>query len=337
MTRLKLALKFIFYPLPIHFLLFVYFYKDPFKVLYHYDAYYQPEDTFYFSMCYDRITTHTFIQNYPAHKYDSYIFGSSRSGFFDVNTWGKHVGSDHYYNFSTAMESLYGVERKFQMLKDRKIPIKNALIALDDEILGVVANQSGHLLIKDPLITGESRFAFQAQFFKDFFEKDFIIPYLHMLFSPHPYAYALTDPIFMPHTMRYDVNTNEYVMDEADNKLRTDSIKYYETRKNIFYKRDTTTLHYAKPAIGVVQKSLLVNIKEILSQDNASYRIVINPLYDQLKMDTTDIKTLREIFGAQNVFDFSGINDITNNEYNYYEASHYRPRVADWMMNVIYK
>ncbi len=75
----------------------------------------------------------------------------------------------------------------------------------------------------------------------------------------------------------------------------------------------------------------------MLNEDHAQYKIILSPLYSQVKLNEKDIKALCDIFGKENVFDFSGINDITNNMYNYYESYHYRPEVAKLMMDSIYR
>lgn len=66
------------------------------------------------------------------------------------------------------------------------------------------------------------------------------------------------------------------------------------------------------------------------------YKVVINPLYDQNKINSRDLATLKDIFGSDNVYDFSGVNWITSDYHNYYEESHYRPHVAKWILGKIY-
>ena len=79
-----------------------------------------------------------------------------------------------------------------------------------------------------------------------------------------------------------------------------------------------------------------MNIKRILDEDHTNYRILINPLYDQMKLDTNDMKVIVRVFGKENVFDFSGVNDITDDRRNFYEISHYRPQVAARMLDTAY-
>ena len=128
---------------------------------------------------------------------------------------------------------------------------------------------------------------------------------------------------------------NELYLEGIEQAIASNSDSFYKVRGPMFYKRDTT-LQYSKPAIGQQQMKMLANIKQILAANHASYKFVINPLYDQKKLNPGDLTYLKELFGADNVFDFSGINEFTQDYHNYYETSHYRPLVADKIMDSIY-
>lgn len=56
-------------------------------------------------------------------------------------------------------------------------------------------------------------------------------------------------------------------------------------------------------------------------KNNTSYKIVISPEFNQTNLDKTDVKKLEDIFGAANVFDYTGINKYTNDWHNYYEKA----------------
>ena len=103
-----------------------------------------------------------------------------------------------------------------------------------------------------------------------------------------------------------------------------------------FYYRDSIQ-KYSPKVIGESQYRMLKEISEIFKKHKTKYKIIISPLYDQLKFNKSDVRILQMLFGDENVFDFSGINFITNDYHNYYENSHYRPHVADYIMKVIYK
>ena len=66
----------------------------------------------------------------------------------------------------------------------------------------------------------------------------------------------------------------------------------------------------------------------ILQKHNVNYRIIISPLYEQIKLNPTDVNVLNELFGKNYVYDFSGKNELTEPVGNYYENSHYRSFIA---------
>lgn len=90
------------------------------------------------------------------------------------------------------------------------------------------------------------------------------------------------------------------------------------------------------PVIVIKQRKMLEEMMQTFKKHHTDYKIVINPLFDQIKLNPRDLDILREIFGKENVFDFSGTNEITVDCYNYYEDSHYRPHIARNILKRIY-
>ena len=82
---------------------------------------------------------------------------------------------------------------------------------------------------------------------------------------------------------------------------------------------------------------MLQQIATILKKRHCSYKIVLSPIYNQLKLANTDMAYIKQLFGSENIYDFSGINAITNNYTNYYEDSHYRHKVARQILDSIYR
>lgn len=48
------------------------------------------------------------------------------------------------------------------------------------------------------------------------------------------------------------------------------------------------------------------------------------------------LSTLQTLFGKEKVYDYSGINELTDPIGNFYESSHYRPHVARQIMQEVY-
>lgn len=331
----KLLFKLLLISLPFLFIAGVYLYFDPFRVLYHYKAFYQPYDSIYFQLDDDYISTQTLLQNYSTSHYDSYIFGGSRSDFYAVDEWKKHISSTNCYHYSSAYESLYGVEKKMLLIKQKGYDFNNALVILDHDLMSEVKNQFGPLTLKHPALSGQSEFGFQTEFFKYFLDKDFLFAYIDLKFSGHLKKYMTDEKVFSFEKFRYDQVANEFKHIAVEEEWLADSQQFYTRRTNVFYDRPSA-VQYGKPVIGPTQEEMLRNMKAVMADKKTSYKIVVNPLYDQLQLDPADLAKLQEIFGKENIFDFSGRNAITDNKFNYYETSHYRPRVANYVMNVIY-
>lgn len=335
---IKFIIKLFFFCLPVVLILSFYMATDPFKVLYHYDTYFDfaSGNKPYVGLDKDYISTETFLNNYPKYRYDSFIFGSSRSRFYYVKDWQKHISSKKCFHFDAAAESLYGIHAKINYLNQKKIPIKNVLIILDSDLLAVTDNSQGHLFLKHPQLSGQNWLLFQMEFIKAFFNRGFLTEYINFRLS-NKIKKSIMDGGYLDNTpVEYDLAANEVYLNYYENKIKKNPSDYYLDGKARFYKRSNVFSSYA-PTIEDSQKRLLEEIYEILSNSKIDYRIVISPLYNQIKFNVEDFNYLSELFGSKNVYDFSGNNNITTNIMNYYDWSHYRPHVAKYILDVIYK
>jgi len=320
---------------PVFLLIVFYVVSDPFKVIRSYQQYYRSGGPNYVFLNKDYVSTETFIRNYPRYKYDSFIFGNSRSIFYLVEDWRLHINSDRCFHFDASGESLYGIVRKFEFLRKRGVIIKNALIIMDAQLLSETTNSSGHLFIKHPALSGQSRWAFQRYFFQAFISKGFFVSYAALKFSPRNKPHIDPD-VMETRPIDYDSMKNEITFSYYENMIARNPDEYYRPRINQFKKRDPLPA-VSPPMIGNNQRELLMEISEILRRDEADYRLVISPLYDQINLNPSDELYLCELFGRDKVFNFSGINEITKDYTNYYDYSHYRPHVTRTIMKIIYE
>jgi hypothetical protein len=324
----------------IPFLVFVslYFYLDPFKIVRHYDSFYQSGRPNYITLNKDYVSTENWINHQQQYAYDSYIFGNSRSMFYEIGTWKKYIRTDSEkcYHFDASAESIFGIAKKLSFLSERNMKIKNALFVIDAGALNKADNSGGHIFMKDPRISGESRIGFQVEFLKDFFDFDFLRALIDFKLTGKVKDYMRKDFLLDDRPFYYDYVTNEVRMDYFEDLIKKDTGAYYGPRNGIFFTRDMSVQKVYDPVIHPKQLALLDTIKRILQDHQTNYKIVISPLYDQKKLNPADLQILQEVFGKENVFDFSGINDFTRTKYNYYETSHYRPFIADEIMRKVY-
>jgi hypothetical protein len=281
--------------------------------------------------------TKTFIEHKDSIQYNTFVFGNSRSQAFKDSSLIKHFGlTAKPFHFDSDSESLYGIYKKLEFLSLNKANLTNVLIALDASILKITTARNTYNYINPPEFNDVSKFKFYSEFIKTSCNPKFIT--------------AITDFSIFKTERRYmkkyiltakNIDTyNRYSLDcryGNEIELKQDSILYYKTMfsKKAFIARE----NYKRDSIKLTDKhiDLLQKIASILNQQNTKYRIIISPLYNQTALQK-DIKNLiKSTFKPNTVFDFSGENKFTNSIGNYYEWSHYKPFVAEQLLNSINK
>ncbi len=317
--------------LPIWLLLAGYIVFDPFKVLRDYEDFSYPKVL----PNRDYISTEMFLQNYQKYSYNSFIFGSSRTLAFSPESWARHLpeGSSPYV-FDASGESIYGINKKIKLIDQLGVKIENALIILClDVSFQRSANHEGHLYIKHPEVSKENPLIFHQTFLKAYSNPSFLMSY---------YDYQITKE-FKPYMLEYLENrnisydriSNKMIIEDQNQELALNEEAYYKNRDAVFYQRNETQFIDTVRQINATHEKLLTEIRNILDAHQAQYKVIISPLFDQIKFNPVDLKILENFFG-ENLYDFSGKNNITDEKTNYYESSHYRPIVGDSILRFIY-
>lgn len=303
----------------------LYLILDPFKVMYHYEAFYPTHSRLPNPLNRDYISTTIFDNRYKTEKYDSFIFGNSRSEFFEISDWKQHIPrQSSCYHFVAAGETLFGMYKKFQYVDKKGVIMKNAIIVLDNSLLSYDRSKPGSLFIISPQLVDYSNWLdFQATFLKAAFSPKFIAMFIESKFSDRYTLYRT-----------HDLITNEFYFFENERLIKEN--KYYTPeRMSVFYTRAKIP-SYSPPAIKASQARFLTEMAAILKKHRTQYKIIINPLYNQIKISRKDLDFIKRTFGEKNVSDYSGINKFTEDYRNYYEDSHFRPVVARQIMSEIY-
>jgi hypothetical protein len=303
---------------------------DPFRVLNKYEEY----NNSIVSYNEDFVATERFLKNRG--KYNSFILGSSRAGCgFQVDAWKEKLQkTDEAFSFAASNESIFGILGKMRLLDEENVKIDNVILVIDTDVtIKNTVNSPGHIYIKHPRISGESKKAFISEYLKDYIFTGFFIRYLD-------YCIFKTKRNYMTGFLNFDnINQDDIYIPfnimKKENSILSETNHYYKERENIFYKRPIDE-QYCNPSINSRSKEFLNEIHSIFRKHNTNYKVVISPLYDQKKISKSDIKILNEIFSKKNVFDFSGKNSITNDKHNYYETSHYRIHVGEDIIATLY-
>ena len=156
---------------------------------------------------------------------DAYIFGNSRSVVFRCDSWESFLkDSSKPFHFDAAGESIYGVYRKVTYLDSKNIKLKDALLICDVGLLSRVTNEYDATHIKHPDISGESKFAFQANFIKCYFTNLFCVKQIDFILFGKVRNYMRDIFAINPGYISVEAYKNDYTYQKYDAMLKKDSM-----------------------------------------------------------------------------------------------------------------
>lgn len=326
----KFSKTFLIFASPFIFLVLSYFIFDPFHVLYGYESY---GSNFLKTYNRNRVSTEVFRRHAESANYNSFIFGSSRSSAFLTQSFKKHLPANAIpFHFDAFNDNISGFAGKLKYIKQHGNKIENVLMIVDENTFSEKFEISESLVhLKDPRWSGDNPLDYHMKFFKSFFKKQYFVSYFDLkIFKTYrPY---MSD--FFNYEYYYTDIDNDFLFTGYVRLIQADSVKYYQGKE--FINRELNP-PVRERFVQNHHLKYLRDIQEIFKKENTQYKVVICPTFDRKKYNPLDLQILKVYFGAKNVYDYSGKNEITNDIRNYYEGSHFKPIVGNQIMNEIYQ
>ena len=279
------------------------------------------------------ISIELFLLQNPKYNYNSFIFGSSRASGINTYTW-KYLLENNtnqkdtvsQYLFQAWSETLTGINQKIEFLDRNNIPINNALVLVDIDIIGTTFHNDQEpqetLKIKHYALSGQSKMLYQKAFIKAY------------MGSPSQIAVSIKQLIKPKPMYEFDTVSNEWTVDNIYNFMQV------PTRDSTLNKDDfgdrPAEEQFSEQKITTEYFNMLKNIKNIFDKHQTNYKIIVTPTYNQIHINKEDLKILEHLFGADNVFNFSGKNYITEDKYNFMDINHFDVIVGWWLLHEIY-
>ena len=242
-------------------------------------------------------------------RFDSFLFGSSRAGFFDVSKMDDGDYYDMAYSEGTPGEHL----QNLRDMIDRGVKIKNVTMGVDDISYFVDPDFHKDQLYRKP-------FPWNGSLSE---KAGFYLSYLDLI------TLSQSIEVVMKHK-----NTDPYygqrLLETGTENLSIKTDFHYD-------KTDATWSDYYYP-----REESLEEIKEIVElrrENKIKLRIFTNPLNGYTyEKDIANgyLVFLKELAGVTPYWNFSGFNNVTLDMTNYYETSHFSPDVADTIIERIY-
>lgn len=313
----------------------VYLVRDPFRVVRHYDFGDYYDEAAPVELNRDYVSLELFRKYNPQKHFDAFVFGSSRTFPFHCDSWGRYLRGASPFHYPGASETIYGIEKKLEYLDGEGVPIRHALLELSTALAGVTPRYDvTHRL--PPALTGESWLDHQAANLKGYFTDFYFLKYMDYVARGRVDGFNRSVLGIARGDVHIDPATNDFYFAWFDRALAADSQAYYRSHPADFPPRDATPPPCADPAIGPEQRALLEKIQAIFKKHRTDVRIVLSPDYRQVCLAPADVAALKELFGADRVFDYTGVNPWTADRNNFYDMGHVRPEVADRILAEIY-
>lgn len=247
-------------------------------------------------------------------KYDAYAFGSSRVGKMDLE---RIANGRRWYNmtYSEGLPAEWLADVKLMLAHG--VTIRELLITVDDFSYRIDPAVHRREYMRMPYDEGE-------------LARTYI---LYLLKKP-----GLTDRAIVPEgtagVSKYDiVGTGRVIHDFVDRAIEQDPDAHRTGPK---FKEPITIPPDNRSAKTIAE---LRELKEIADANGIKITFIINP-FNHLRYEANNQADMaefkRELAAVTDYYDFSGLNEITTDNYNYYETSHFRPLVGAMIIDRIY-
>ena len=247
-------------------------------------------------------------------KFNAYLFGSSRIGTTDPKIIEKYVPNSKFYNFTVSSANLYDYQLHLEYFLKEKYPIDTLYLQLDLDDMNIYGHQEADYLSKlHPEVTGELTSVYYMKYLFGFF--------------PMNTRVKIMDNIHINKTKQRDIVKGTWSLPFKEERLLKDCDAYVKSVSS-FNNENRRIRKYT--TVGQSMKSL-IKIVDLCDKNDIKLYVFTSP-HNQNKMDTFLLedynKYLRDISKITSFYDFTGYNSVTKDNCNYYEMSHYRPRVG---------
>jgi len=306
---------------PVLVMLAAYIVTDPFHVVKPYSGHaYVPGDTVALTVNTGYVSVESFQYYNPSRHYNSFIFGSSLSGYYRVDDWLRHLPAGaSACHFNASRETLHGILNKLHYLAQRDVPVRHALIVMEEEMLRREPIDNDVLYVQHPRTTrAVSWWKFHQLYFNAFRH-------------PQVALYAL-----FPRWMTQQVLDDGYATTDIPDRIEPYNESYYGWADSLIAVNPQaffTPQHIARYRLPVKMMPCpdrmtpaihqrLQDIAALLHDRGTDYQVIIPPHYGYEAISDADLADLEAIFGANRVHDYSRDADLGTNLRYYYDDGH---------------
>jgi hypothetical protein len=265
-------------------------------------------------------------------KYDSFIFGSSRT----VGVYGCYLQTklpdSRFFHYGSWSEPMGAIHQKLKYLDSTGVDIRNVVLYIDTDN---TFHQDGASFSQHFIFTGESETMYRLKHMKTFLlAKDPDYMKILLGIDVHGEIFPNWESDRITNDCQHQCSTSVISKYGFLNQSHRDSVKIDSLINVGFLYQRKTEQQYSADQISGVEENKLAAISKILKKHHTNFYVVITPLYDQIRFSSRDMNILNQYFGNR-IFDFSGINSFTNNPYNFPDRKHFLPVISKTILDSV--
>ncbi len=247
-------------------------------------------------------------------KHDSYIMGSSRA--LKMNPDSISIPGK-WYNlaYSEGLPSEHIIDLKTLLAND--VQIKRLLIAVDNITY----------YVDDKVHSNQVPRKRYVNWHDPYFEFVFLKPDKKL-------KKTIEAQIDNPNKPFYDIYGTGMPQSSFKDLWATNNPEKYVANKR--FEKPTWAFYYT-PKVDLALKEI-AQLIELCNKENIKIEFVVNPMHKAtfLKQDLKEYYSfLKGLAALAPYWDFSGLNEITTNNFWYYETSHFRTVIGDRMLDIV--
>lgn len=253
-----------------------------------------------------------------AGEYDSYMLGSSRIGTTLPATVEAYIPGSKFYNFTVPSANLYDHLMHLKYFLKQGYPLKNLYLQVDIDNMSLYGRiESDYVRKMHPEVVGESSALFYLDYLSGFF--------------PFNIKRKLRCNKEKRNYIEYAIDTTGvWSRPEKERKAAEDCKAYVAAESSFHEPRERSV-----GAGGMAQSIKALEEIRDLCREHGIGLYLFTMAHNQSMMDTFKREDYLNFIAAlaevTDFYDFSGYNSVTTNNCNYYEWSHYRPYVGEWI------
>jgi len=253
------------------------------------------------------------------HKFNSYIFGSSRVGVTNPKIIENYIKGSKFYNFTLSQANLYDYVIHLEYFIRNNYTVNNLYLQIDPYTMRLYGHDKSNYMNKiHPDVIGSSKSKFYLEYLSGYFPQN-IKGKLSVNFLQEQES-----------DLNYNIKLGMWSKPVSDKKIAMNSKLYIKNEKTFHEK---TSRYNGEACLDKTIKDL-EKIVVLSKKNHINLYLFITPinkiLMNKIKIDSY-FNFLRKIVTISDFYNFSAYSSVTNNHSNYYEAGHYLPHVSEYI------